>query len=264
MTCPISGTIARGKDRSRMPSACARLLNPPRTAELTRGYRCRPQRQSRVAVPGSVKVSEGTPIELYSHPSTREISRGELGDGAALSTLLPNCVAVTGQGAPSRAAISSSRSSRRARGGEGGAARHVGVNGSTSIPASPGTSLPDGCRDQGGSDPRSPIRSPRRGSADAPNARRSSARGSCEPARPSPRQTRGRGSSRCASHGRRSLFVDCEDSPSTPGSYFRATGAEGPQNLRHGIAARRLLARVGILSCARRGGAAGKSSARLS
>jgi anthranilate synthase len=123
-TCPISGTIARGRDPIEDAERIRELLNSTKDeSELTMCTDVDRNDKSRVAVPGSVRVIGRRQIELYSRLiHTVDHVEGELReDFDALDGFLSHAWAVTVTGAPKLWAIrfieEHERSSRRWYGG---------------------------------------------------------------------------------------------------------------------------------------------------
>ncbi len=123
-TCPISGTIARGRDPVEDAERIRELLNSTKDeSELTMCTDVDRKDNSRVAVPGSVKVIGRRQIELYSRLiHTVDHVEGELcPEFDALDGFLSHAWAVTVTGAPKLWAIrfieEHERSSRRWYGG---------------------------------------------------------------------------------------------------------------------------------------------------
>jgi anthranilate synthase len=107
-TCPISGTIARGRDALEDAERILTLLSSRKDeAELTMCTDVDRNDKSRVCKPGSVRVIGRRQIELYSHLiHTVDHVEGELRDGAdGLDAFLSHAWAVTVTGAPKRAAL---------------------------------------------------------------------------------------------------------------------------------------------------------------
>ena len=107
-TCPISGTIARGRDALEDAERIFTLLSSRKDeAELTMCTDVDRNDKSRVCKPGSVRVIGRRQIELYSHLiHTVDHVEGELRDGAdGLDAFLSHAWAVTVTGAPKRAAL---------------------------------------------------------------------------------------------------------------------------------------------------------------
>jgi anthranilate synthase len=123
-TCPISGTIARGRDPVEDAERIRELLNSTKDeSELTMCTDVDRNDKSRVAVPGSVRVIGRRQIELYSRLiHTVDHVEGELRpEFDALDGFLSHAWAVTVTGAPKLWAIrfieEHERSSRRWYGG---------------------------------------------------------------------------------------------------------------------------------------------------
>ena len=123
-TCPISGTIARGRDPVEDAERIRELLNSKKDeSELTMCTDVDRNDKSRVCVPGTVHVIGRRQIELYSRLiHTVDHVEGVLADGFdALDGFLSHAWAVTVTGAPKRWAIrfieEEERSSRRWYGG---------------------------------------------------------------------------------------------------------------------------------------------------
>ena len=107
-TCPISGTIRRGKDSLEDASQILKLLNSTKDeAELTMCTDVDRNDKSRICVPGSVRVLGRRQIEMYSHLiHTVDHVEGMLRPGYdALDAFLSHMWAVTVTGAPKKAAI---------------------------------------------------------------------------------------------------------------------------------------------------------------
>jgi anthranilate synthase len=123
-TCPISGTIARGRDPVEDAERIRELLNSVKDeSELTMCTDVDRNDKSRVSVPGTVRVIGRRQIELYSRLiHTVDHVEGVLRDEFdALDGFLSHAWAVTVTGAPKRWAIrfieEQERSSRRWYGG---------------------------------------------------------------------------------------------------------------------------------------------------
>jgi anthranilate synthase len=123
-TCPISGTIARGRDPVEDAERIRELLNSTKDeSELTMCTDVDRNDKSRVSVPGSVRVIGRRQIELYSRLiHTVDHVEGELrAEFDALDGFLSHAWAVTVTGAPKLWAIrfieEQERSSRRWYGG---------------------------------------------------------------------------------------------------------------------------------------------------
>lgn len=107
-TCPISGTIKRGKDALEDEVQIRQLLNSSKDeAELTMCTDVDRNDKSRICEPGSVRVIGRRQIELYSHViHTVDHVEGYLRENYdALDAFLTHMWAVTVTGAPKRAAI---------------------------------------------------------------------------------------------------------------------------------------------------------------
>lgn len=107
-TCPISGTIARGKNAIEDAVQIRTLLNSEKDeSELTMCTDVDRNDKARVCVPGSVRVIGRRQIEMYSHLiHTVDHVEGTLRDGCdALDAFLTHCWAVTVTGAPKRWAV---------------------------------------------------------------------------------------------------------------------------------------------------------------
>jgi anthranilate synthase len=123
-TCPISGTIARGRDPVEDAERIRELINSAKDeSELTMCTDVDRNDKSRVCVPGTVRVIGRRQIELYSRLiHTVDHVEGVLGERFdALDGFLSHAWAVTVTGAPKRWAIrfieNEERSSRRWYGG---------------------------------------------------------------------------------------------------------------------------------------------------
>jgi anthranilate synthase len=228
-TCPIAGTIARGRDALEDAEQIQKLLASEKDAcELTMCTDVDRNDKSRVCEPGSVRVTARRQIELYSRLiHTVDHVEGTLREGLdALDAFLTHTWAVTVTGAPKSWAMrfieEHELSPRRFY---GGAVGRVGFDGrldtglalrtiriargiaETRVGA---TLLYDSDPDEEEAETRlkaaALLDAVRR--ADAPTARPSAAR-------------------RGAGAGPRVLLVDCEDSfVHTLGSYFREAGCE--------------------------------------
>ena len=107
-TCPISGTIKRGRNPMEDAEQIRTLLNSTKDeTELTMCTDVDRNDKARVCVPGSVQVVGRRQIELYSHLiHTVDHVKGLLAEGFdALDAFLSHMWAVTVTGAPKRAAI---------------------------------------------------------------------------------------------------------------------------------------------------------------
>ncbi|MEN2975720.1 anthranilate synthase component I [Tistrella bauzanensis] len=108
-TCPISGTIARGRDAMEDADRIRTLLaSAKEEAELTMCTDVDRNDKSRVSVPGSVRIVGRRQIEMYSRLiHTVDHVEGMLAEGYdAIDAFLSHCWAVTVTGAPKRAAMS--------------------------------------------------------------------------------------------------------------------------------------------------------------
>ncbi len=133
-TCPISGTIPRGKDALDDARQILTLLNSKKDeSELTMCTDVDRNDKARVCTPGSVKVIGRRQVELYSRLiHTVDHVEGALKPGMdALDAFLTHTWAVTVTGAPKRRAMemieANEKSSRR---WYGGAIGMLGFNGS--------------------------------------------------------------------------------------------------------------------------------------
>jgi anthranilate synthase len=107
-TCPISGTIARGRDAIEDEVQIRKLLNSKKDeAELTMCSDVDRNDKARVCVPGSVRVLGRRQIEMYSRLiHTVDHIEGMLREGMdALDAFLSHAWAVTVTGAPKRWAM---------------------------------------------------------------------------------------------------------------------------------------------------------------
>ncbi|MBJ3775064.1 anthranilate synthase component I [Acuticoccus mangrovi] len=107
-TCPISGTIARGRDAIEDEEQVRKLLNSKKDeTELTMCSDVDRNDKSRVCVPGSVRVIGRRQIEMYSRLiHTVDHIEGTLLEGRdALDAFLSHAWAVTVTGAPKRRAM---------------------------------------------------------------------------------------------------------------------------------------------------------------
>jgi anthranilate synthase len=107
-TCPISGTIARGRDAIEDAEQIRTLLNSAKDeAELSMCTDVDRNDKARVCEPGSIKVIGRRQIELYSRLiHTVDHVEGKLKPGMdALDAFLSHAWAVTVTGAPKQAAI---------------------------------------------------------------------------------------------------------------------------------------------------------------
>ncbi|TAD87941.1 MAG: anthranilate synthase component I [Alphaproteobacteria bacterium] len=230
-TCPISGTIARGRDAVEDAEQIRTLLNSAKDeAELTMCTDVDRNDKARIAEPGSVRVIGRRQIELYSHLiHTVDHVEGRIGAGFdGIDAFLTHLWAVTVTGAPKPAALAFlEEHETTARRWYGGAVGWFGINGDVNTGLTLRTmrlaggiaEVRVGATVLADSDPSAEeaetlvkaaalFRTIER--ADAPPAPRATAAGNTLPGT-----------------GRRVLFVDCEDSfVHTLASYLRATGAE--------------------------------------
>lgn len=132
-TCPISGTIKRGRDAIEDSERIRELLNSFKDeAELTMCTDVDRNDKSRVCEPGSVKVIGRRQIEMYSHlihtvDHVEGILRPEFD---SLDAFLTHMWAVTVTGAPKRAAIRwLEENEDSSRGWYGGAVGFLSFNG---------------------------------------------------------------------------------------------------------------------------------------
>ena len=132
-TCPISGTIARGKDALGDAAQIAKLLNSAKDeAELTMCTDVDRNDKSRICEPGSVRVIGRRQVELYSRlihtvDHVEGILRPEFD---ALDAFLSHAWAVTVTGAPKQWAIRFiEENERSARRWYGGAIGRIGFDG---------------------------------------------------------------------------------------------------------------------------------------
>ena len=132
-TCPISGTIRRGRDAIEDEAQIRALLNSPKEeAELTMCSDVDRNDKSRICVPGSVRVIGRRQIEMYSRLiHTVDHIDGVLRDGMdALDAFLSHTWAVTVTGAPKRWAMQFiEENEKSARAWYGGAIGMVHFNG---------------------------------------------------------------------------------------------------------------------------------------
>jgi len=133
-TCPISGTIARGRDPLDDASQILALLNSEKDeSELTMCTDVDRNDKSRICVPGSVKVIGRRQIELYSRLiHTVDHVEGRLREGMdALDAFLTHAWAVTVTGAPKTKAMMFLEAHERSpRAWYGGAIGKIGFDGS--------------------------------------------------------------------------------------------------------------------------------------
>ncbi|WP_417842570.1 anthranilate synthase component I [Thalassospira sp.] len=107
-TCPISGTIARGRDAIEDAENIRTLLNSAKEeSELTMCTDVDRNDKARVCNPGSIRIIGRRQIEMYSRLiHTVDHVEGRLRAGFdALDAFLTHCWAVTVTGAPKRAAM---------------------------------------------------------------------------------------------------------------------------------------------------------------
>ncbi|MEW5422417.1 anthranilate synthase component I [Amorphus sp. 3PC139-8] len=132
-TCPISGTIARGRDAIEDEAQIRKLLNSAKDeTELTMCSDVDRNDKSRVCVPGSVRVLGRRQIEMYSRLiHTVDHIEGTLTDDRdALDAFLSHAWAVTVTGAPKRWAMRFIEANERtSRGWYGGAVGMILFNG---------------------------------------------------------------------------------------------------------------------------------------
>jgi len=132
-TCPISGTIARGKDAIADAQQIRTLLNSSKDeSELSMCTDVDRNDKARVCKPGSVRVVGRRQIEMYSRLiHTVDHVKGELRDEFdALDGLLAHTWAVTVTGAPKLAAMQYLEQYEKSpRCWYGGALGHVGFDG---------------------------------------------------------------------------------------------------------------------------------------
>ena len=132
-TCPISGTIKRGKDPIEDSIQIKTILNSKKEeSELTMCSDVDRNDKSRICKPGTVKVLGRRQIEMYSHLiHTVDHISGELADGFdGLDGFMTHMWAVTVTGAPKRAAIRWIEDHEATpRRWYGGAIGHIGFDG---------------------------------------------------------------------------------------------------------------------------------------
>ena len=132
-TCPISGTIRRGKTAIDDAAQIQKLLNSSKDeSELTMCTDVDRNDKSRICEPGSVKVIGRRQIELYSHLiHTVDHVEGTLRpESDALDAFLTHLWAVTVTGAPKRSAMQFIEQNERSpRRWYGGAVGHLSFKG---------------------------------------------------------------------------------------------------------------------------------------
>ena len=132
-TCPISGTIQRGRDAIEDSEQILKLLNSKKDeSELTMCSDVDRNDKSRVCVPGSVRVKGRRQIELYSRLiHTVDHIEGRLREGLdALDAFLSHAWAVTVTGAPKLWAMDFiERHEKSPRAWYGGAIGMIGFDG---------------------------------------------------------------------------------------------------------------------------------------
>lgn len=242
-TCPISGTIARGRDPIEDAERIRTLLNSAKDeSELTMCTDVDRNDKSRVCEAGSVRVIGRRQIEMYSRLiHTVDHVEGRLRPGFdALDAFLSHAWAVTVTGAPKRAALAFiDRHERSSRRWYGGAIGRVTFDGNMNTGLTLRTlRLKDGVAEvRAGatllfdSDPQLEEAECRlKASAQLAVLRPPAAGPAAAPVVPPPRP----------GAGRKVLLVDHEDSfVHTLAGYFRAAGAE-VETLRAGLARQRL------------------------
>ncbi len=242
-TCPISGTIARGRDAIEDAERIRTLLNSTKDeAELTMCTDVDRNDKARVCTPGSVRVIGRRQIELYSHLiHTVDHVEGALREGCdALDAFLTHCWAVTVTGAPKRAAVAYLEAHEASpRRWYGGAVGCVSFDGNLNTGLTLRTlRLQDGVAElRAGatllydSDPEAEEAETHLKAAALRQAL-AAAHAAAPPAEAAPAPPAAARAKRP-----RVLMIDCEDSfVLTLGDYFRQAGAE-LETLRHGHAA---------------------------
>jgi anthranilate synthase len=227
-TCPISGTIARGRDAVEDAERIRELLNSTKDeSELTMCTDVDRNDKSRVSMPGSVRVIGRRQIELYSRLiHTVDHVEGELrSEFDALDGFLSHAWAVTVTGAPKLWAIRFvEQEERSARRWYGGAIGRVTFDGNMNTGLTLRTiRMQDGLAEvRAGatllfdSDPQAEEAETRLKAAAMFTAIRGRMVGAAPPAQPA----------RAGGRGRTVLLVDHEDSfVHTLANYLRATGA---------------------------------------
>jgi anthranilate synthase len=241
-TCPISGTIRRGKDALEDAERTRELLNSAKDeAELTMCTDVDRNDKSRVCEPGSVKVIGRRQIEVYSHLiHTVDHVEGLLAPGYdALDAFLSHAWAVTVTGAPKPAALAFLEANEVSpRRWYGGAVGRIGFDGNMNTGLTLRTIyLRDGIAE---------VRAGATLLADSvpedeeteTHVKAAALFRTLELARSgaAPKAAIVGQAAERPGAGKRLLFVDCEDSfVHTLASYFRATGAEVAV-LRHHLA----------------------------
>lgn len=133
-SCPISGTIARGRSPLEDADRIRTLLDSRKEeSELTMCTDVDRNDKARVCVPGSVEVLARRQIEVYSTliHTVDHVSGRLRGDRDALDAFLTHMWAVTVTGAPKRAAIAFIEENERSpRRWYGGAVGRIGFDGS--------------------------------------------------------------------------------------------------------------------------------------
>ncbi|HEU4412420.1 MAG TPA: anthranilate synthase component I [Polyangiaceae bacterium] len=242
-TCPISGTIARGRDAIEDAERIRILLNSAKDeAELTMCTDVDRNDKARVCRPGSVRVIGRRQIELYSHLiHTVDHVEGALREGCdALDAFLTHCWAVTVTGAPKRAAVAYLEANEASpRRWYGGAVGCVTFDGNLNTGLTLRTlRLCDGVAELRvgatllyDSDPDAEEDETHLKAAALRQALAAAEHAASVPPPAPARAPSGRG------FGQRVLMVDCEDSfVLTLADYFRQAGAE-LETLRHSHAA---------------------------
>ena len=244
-TCPISGTIARGRDAIGDASQILKLLNSAKdAAELTMCTDVDRNDKARVCEPGSVRVIGRRQIEMYSRLiHTVDHVEGHLRDGYdALDGFLTHAWAVTVTGAPKLWAMQFLEDHEKSpRRWYGGAIGWIGFNGNLNTGLALRTiRMKDGLAEvRAGatllfdSDPEAEDAECKLKASAMLAAIRSASQA------PKPRaQTQARAQ---PGKGARVLLVDHEDSfVHMLADYIRQTGAE-VTTLRHGLAAEAIL-----------------------
>ncbi|MCX8500829.1 MAG: anthranilate synthase component I [Alphaproteobacteria bacterium] len=238
-TCPISGTIKRGRNAMEDADQILTLLNSTKDeTELTMCTDVDRNDKARVCVPGSVQVIGRRQIELYSHLiHTVDHVEGQLAAGFdALDAFLSHMWAVTVTGAPKRAAIGFIESHEPGtRRWYGGAVGRLGFDGNMETGLTlrtmrysqngvePGgvIEIRAGATLLAGSDPEAEeAETILKAAALRQTIRTVNRQRLCGESQPSPAVQTGFGT------GKRILMMDCEDSfVHNLASYFRATGA---------------------------------------